>query len=125
MFIEIQPNHPKPIYEQLISQIKKAIVKGELAQGEMLPSVRVLAGDLGVNMHTINKSYNLLVEEGILVKSQRGYMIEIAKDNPLDFEDQLQEKIEALLIDIYIHDLPPEKIKGWTREIAEKLRREW
>ena len=90
MFVEIEPTSPIPIYTQLINQIKKAIVKGELETGEMLPSVRSLAGDLGVNMHTVNKGYNLLVDEGVLVKSQRGYMEEITNEMPPTMNERIK-----------------------------------
>lgn len=125
MFLEIEPMSPTPIYTQLINQIKKLIVKGELKTGEMLPSVRSLAGDLGVNMHTVNKGYNLLVDEGILVKSQRGYMVEITKKVSDNIEVELQEKIEDLLVEVFIRDISNEKVKQWTKSIAEDLKREW
>lgn len=63
MFIEIDPAGSEAIYIQLMKQIKKAIVKQDVQKGELLPSVRVLAGDLGVNMHTVNKAYNLLADQ--------------------------------------------------------------
>lgn len=125
MFIEIEPTSQIPIYTQLINQIKKAIVKNELETGQMLPSVRSLAGDLGVNMHTVNKAYNLLVDEGILVKSQRGYMIEITKELSNNIEIELQAKIEELLVEVFIHDVSNEKVKQWTQSIADDLKREW
>ena len=125
MFLEIEPMSPTPIYTQLINQIKKSIVKGELKTGEMLPSVRSLAGDLGVNMHTVNKGYNLLVDEGILVKSQRGYMVEITKKVSDNIEVELQEKIKDLLVEVFIRDISNEKVKQWTKSIAEDLKREW
>ena len=125
MFLEIEPMSPTPIYTQLINQIKKSIVKGELKTGEMLPSVRSLAGDLGVNMHTVNKGYNLLVDEGILVKSQRGYMVEITKKVSDNIEVELQEKIEDLLVEVFIRDISNEKVKQWTKSIAEDLKGEW
>ena len=125
MFLEIEPMSPTPIYTQLINQIKKLIVKGELKTGEMLPSVRSLAGDLGVNMHTVNKGYNLLVDEGVLVKSQRGYMVEITKKVSDNIEVELQEKIEDLLVEVFIRDISNEKVKQWTKSIAEDLKREW
>ena len=125
MFIEIEPTSSVPIYTQLINQVKKAIVKGDLKTGEMLPSVRLLAGDLGVNMHTVNKGYNLLVDEGILVKSQRGYMIEITKELSNNIEIELQAKIEELLVEVFIHDVSNEKVKQWTQSIANDLKKEW
>lgn len=125
MFIVIEQNSPVPIYTQLINQIKKAIVTGELEKGEMLPSVRTLAGDLGVNMHTVNKAYNLLTEEGILVKSQRGYTIELASEQPLDFEQDMLRRMEELLVDLFIHDIPTEQAKEWMQSTANTLKKEW
>lgn len=125
MFIEIAMESTEPIYIQLIKQLKKAIVKGDINKGEMLPSVRVLAGDLGVNMHTVNKAYNLLVDEEILVKSQRGYMLDSTNKKPTDLEKKMKEKIEELLVDVYIHDLPVEKVKDWTQKISKELKKEW
>lgn len=125
MFIEIDPASTEAIYIQLMKQIKKAIVKQDIKKEELLPSVRVLAGDLGVNMHTVNKAYNLLVDEGILVKSQKGYAIDRSNNQPEDFENHIQEKMEDLLVDIYIHDLPVERVKEWTQTVAENLKKEW
>lgn len=71
MFIRIQPESQTPIYTQLIYQIKRGILKKELLPGEGLPSVRSLAGDIGINMHTVNKAYKLLVEEGVLVQQKK------------------------------------------------------
>lgn len=125
MFIEIEPTSEIPIYTQLINQIKKAIVKEELKTGEMLPSVRSLAGDLGVNMHTVNKGYNLLVNEGVLVKSQRGYMVEVSGKNLDDIETELQTRMEEILVEVFLHDISNEKVKQWTESIANDLKREW
>lgn len=68
MFIEILPNSDTPIYTQLMYQIKIGILKREWSFGDGLPSVRSLASELGINMHTVNKAYNLLADEGVLVK---------------------------------------------------------
>lgn len=64
MFLQIEPHSDVPIYTQLTQQIIEGIASGQLKSGESLPSVRALAADLGVNMHTVNKSYHELGEEG-------------------------------------------------------------
>ncbi|WP_373781014.1 GntR family transcriptional regulator, partial [Jeotgalibaca porci] len=71
MIIEIEPTSETPIYLQLIFKIKKAVVTDELLSGDTLPSVRGLASELGVNMHTVNKAYNLLNDESVLIKSTK------------------------------------------------------
>lgn len=71
MIIKINFESEIPIYEQLKRQIIIGIAKGELKRGEELPSVRQLAGDIGINLHTVNKAYNILKEEGYLIVDRR------------------------------------------------------
>ncbi|OXN00492.1 GntR family transcriptional regulator [Bifidobacterium vansinderenii] len=66
MIIEIDQSDDVPIYEQLRRQVIEAIANGELVPGDKLPSVRSLAVDLGVNLHTVNKAYALLRDDGYL-----------------------------------------------------------
>lgn len=60
-----------PIYLQIRQQLVEAIATGELREGDKLPSVRQLASDLGVNMHTVNKAYAVLRDEGFLLMNKR------------------------------------------------------
>lgn len=57
MIIKINSRSEIPIYLQLRNQIVKGIGKGELEHGEILPTVRQMAGDLGVNAMTVSKAY--------------------------------------------------------------------
>jgi GntR family transcriptional regulator len=66
MIIHIEPQADTPIYTQLTNQIIEGIARGHMNPGDSLPSVRALAGDLGVNMHTVNKSYHELEKRGII-----------------------------------------------------------
>ncbi|MGG3914170.1 GntR family transcriptional regulator [Bacillus sp. es.034] len=66
MFIQIEPQSDTPIYAQVTNGIMEGIVRSELLPGDILPSVRSLAGDLGVNMHTVNKSYHELESKGVI-----------------------------------------------------------
>lgn len=66
MFIELDLQADVPIYTQLVNGILEGIAKGELKPGDELPSVRMLAADLGINMHTVNKAYQLLKQEGFI-----------------------------------------------------------
>lgn len=67
MIIRIDVNSDEAIYTQLSNQIKEGIAKGYLKPDEALPSVRKMAGDIGINMHTVSKAYNILKNEGIIV----------------------------------------------------------
>ena len=56
-----------PVYEQLMDQIKQEIIDGTLKEGEALPSVRNLAGELKISALTVKKAYDKLEEEGFTV----------------------------------------------------------
>ena len=76
MLLKIDFESEMPIYEQLRRQIIIGIATGELNIGEELPSVRQLSGDIGINLHTVNKTYNILKNEGYLIVDRRkGAMI--------------------------------------------------
>ena len=67
MIVRIDQSLGVPIYQQVRDQVVAAIAAGELVEGDALPSVRALAVDLGINLHTVNKAYALLHDDGYLV----------------------------------------------------------
>jgi len=69
--ITIDRNLKAPVYEQVANQTRRLIASGLLRPGLVLPSVRQLAVDLGVNLNTIAKAYRLLETEGFLVIRDR------------------------------------------------------
>lgn len=71
MRIELDFSSEKPIYEQLYEAIIKAMAIRELTPNESLPSVRALAEEIGINLHTVNKAYNLLKDEGYITIDRR------------------------------------------------------
>ncbi|WP_251213083.1 GntR family transcriptional regulator [Adlercreutzia murintestinalis] len=76
MIISIDQSSAEPLYLQLRAQIIKAIAQGELQPGQALPSVRALAADLGINLHTVNKAYAVLRDEGyVLMRGRSGACI--------------------------------------------------
>jgi DNA-binding transcriptional regulator YhcF (GntR family) len=66
MLLRVEPDGPIPIYQQIRDRVVEAIADGELPAGSPLPSTRQLAMDLGVNYHTVNKSYDILRQEGLV-----------------------------------------------------------
>src|SRR5690625_6547452 len=73
MLIQLDFESEVPIYEQLKNEIIIGIAKKQLLPGERLPSVRTLASDIGINLHTVNKAYQQLKQEGyLLIHRQRG-----------------------------------------------------
>lgn len=71
MILAIDHSSAVPIYLQIRAQVVAAIAREELQPGDRLPSVRSLASDLGVNLHTVNKAYAILRDEGYLVMRGR------------------------------------------------------
>ncbi len=102
MKIIINNSSMQPIYEQIVAQFKAAIMKGELKEEEMLPSVRSLAKDLKVSALTVKKSYDALEEEGFIITvhgkgsfvtcaSQELMMEEKRKEVEADFEAAIRK----------------------------------
>jgi GntR family transcriptional regulator len=71
MWFSIDFSSHVPVYKQIVEKIKMKIAKGELKQGDFLPSVRKLAEDIGVNFNTVSRAYKELSEQGI-IEVQRG-----------------------------------------------------
>ena len=71
MYIEIDFNSDEAIYMQLRNQIIMGIATSEIREGDTLPSVRQLAQTVGINMHTVNKAYAVLRQEGFVQLDRR------------------------------------------------------
>lgn len=81
MIVEIDFNSEEAIYIQLINQIIIGIATDQIREGDTLPSVRQLADNIGINMHTVNKAYSVLKQEGFLrVDRRRGAVIALDTD---------------------------------------------
>ena len=92
MKIVIQPQGTLAIYEQIVNQLKNAIITGELKTNEALPSIRALAGDLQVSVITTKRAYEELENEG-LIRSVAGKGFYVCEYNT----DFLKEKQLVML----------------------------
>lgn len=122
MLIEIDFQSDIPIYEQLKKEIIKGIAKGFLNQGESLPSVRQMAKDIGINLHTVNKAYNDLKEEGYVVIDRRkgakiSYKLPEATDR---FKEKLNDELEIIVASCKCRGYDNEQILNVCKEILEK-----
>jgi len=101
MNIIIRPQGTLAIYEQITNQMKNAIITGELAEGEALPSIRALAASLGVSVITTKKAYETLEQEG-LIRSVPGKGFYVCQYNTdylkekhyIEIEKRMEELIE-------------------------------
>ena len=97
MVIEIDFNSDEAIYVQLMNQIIMGIATSRLQEGDPLPSVRQLADTIGINMHTVNKAYSLLRQEGcVTIDRRRGGIIAIDVDKMKALKEMKQNLMVAL-----------------------------
>lgn len=108
VIFEIDFNSDEAIYMQLRNQIILGIATDQIQEGESLPSVRQMADHIGINMHTVNKAYSVLRQEGILKLDRRkGAVISLDTD-----------KRKAL--EIVRHDLRVLLAWGRCKEISRR-----
>ena len=120
MRIELDFNSPEAIYIQLRNQIVMQIAQEQLRDGDSLPSVRCLAGELGVNMHTVNKAYTVLKQEGFVkVDRRRGAVIAIDADRISDLE-QMRESLRVILARASCRNISREEVHALIDEIYEE-----
>lgn len=76
MLFRINPSSQRPLFEQLAAQVRRAVLTGELSDGERLPAARDLAVSLDVNQHTVLHAYQILRDEGwVELRRGRGAVI--------------------------------------------------
>lgn len=122
MLISIDFESETPIYEQLKMQIVKGIAKGELHKGESLPSVRQMAEDIGINLHTVNKAYNVLKQEGYLNIDRRigAVVSDIMPSNTEEFLEELTQNLEYIIADSSCRGMKKEKFLELCSKIFDE-----
>lgn len=97
MIIEINFNSDEAIYMQLTNQIIMGIATSRLKDGDALPSVRQLADTIGINMHTVNKAYALLRQEGFVSIDRRRGAVICVDANKVKALEEMKEKLTVAL----------------------------
>ena len=101
MIIEIDFNSDEALYMQLRNQIILGIATSQYQEGEALPSVRSLADTIGINMHTVNKAYSVLRQEGfVTIDRRKGAIISLDIDKLKALEEM---KSEGVIDEIFDH----------------------
>lgn len=120
MILEVDFNSEEALYIQLRNQIIVGIATNRLKEGESLPSVRQLAESIGINMHTVNKAYTVLKQEGFVkVDRRRGAVIAIDADRISDLE-QMRESLRVILARASCRDISREEVHALIDEIYEE-----
>lgn len=124
MIIQLDMQSDIPIYTQLMNQIIEGIAGGSLQPGESLPSVRSMASDIGVNLHTVNKAYTLLKQEGyIQIHRQKGVVVEPG-GMPAATPEYLQkqhEQLRPIIAESILRGLGLEELQRSVQHIFEDI----
>ena len=119
MYIEIDFNSDEALYLQLRNQIIIGIATSQFQEGDTLPSVRQLADTIGINMHTVNKAYSVLKQEGFVkVDRRKGAVIAIDIDK-MQAKEDLKRDMQVLLAKSSCKQISREEVHALTDEIYE------
>ena len=122
MIIKIDFNSEEAIYVLLRNQIILGIATSQLQEGDSLPSVRQLADEIGINMHTVNKAYTVLKHEGIIqLDRRRGAVIAIDMDKLQALKD-MKTQLAVVLAKGKCKNISREEVYALVDEIFEEYK---
>ena len=120
MLIEVDFNSDEAIYVQLQNQIIMGIATEMIKEGDTLPSVRRLADKIGINIHTVNKAYSILKQEGFIqLDRRRGAVIAIDVDKARALL-KLEEQLRILLAKGCCKNITREEVHTLVDEIFDE-----
>jgi DNA-binding transcriptional regulator YhcF (GntR family) len=126
MWLTINEQDPRPIYLQIIGQVREQVRSGRLKPGDELPSVRELADTLGINMHTVRSAYLKLRDQGI-INLRLGRRATIAKAHQpvknAEAEAELQFRLEEWMTDASLMGLTSDQIKQMVEKQLKNMER--
>ena len=119
----IQINHKdsRSLHIQLEDGIKDLIINEVLAENQQLPSVRELAENIGINMHTVNKAYAILRQEGYLHLDRRNGAVIAVNSDKLRAMEQLKNEMRISLAKALCRGLSDEEIHAVTDEVLREF----
>ena len=122
MILDLDFNRDIPIYSQIREQIIKSIAKGDLKINESLPSVRNMAEEIGVNLHTVNKSYNLLKDEGYInIDRRKGAIVnKLPLDKNADNISKIESMLDLLVAQSYLLGMSREEFLNYTNKLFDE-----
>jgi GntR family transcriptional regulator len=128
MFIAIDNNDPRPVYLQIAAAIKEQVQNGMLQPGDELPSVRDLARDLAINLHTARHAYQMLREQGVvqlrLGSRARIAPLRAAPADRVEIGQKVAPRLQELVTDALLLGITPKQfIKLVNEAIAQNTRK--
>jgi GntR family transcriptional regulator len=122
MFLTLNADDKRPIYQQVVDGIKALIAGGQLREGNSLPSVRQVASGLGVNLNTIAIAYRQLQDEGFLkIRHGSGAVVASRRARVSD-EAELRNPLRTALTQFVLAGYTPDEILSAVRAELESLR---
>jgi GntR family transcriptional regulator len=124
MQIRIDNASDRPVYQQIIDQVKRDIALGRLAKDEKLPTVRHLAGQLAINPNTIAKAYQQLEREGIIVTRPGAGAFVANLDSNLSGSVKKKlicEDLELAVVDAFHMQIDGQTLSKWFNEAVKKF----
>jgi len=123
MFLTVDIDDKRPLYQQIVDGVKELIARGDLREGMTLPSVRQVAGDLGVNLNTIAVAYRELQEEGFLaIRHGAGTVVSSRRARGVE-ENALRQQLRTPLTQLLLEGLSDREIAAMVRQELELLHR--
>ena len=123
MYVEIDFNSDEAIYIQLRNQIIYGIATSQLQEGENLPSVRDLAEHIGINMHTVNKAYTILRQEGYLKLDRRKGAVVALDYNKLKAIENMRDELRVVLARAFCKNISCEEAHEIVNDIFNEFER--
>ncbi|MEG0296526.1 MAG: GntR family transcriptional regulator [Clostridium sp.] len=119
MIIRLDFDSEIPIYTQIKDEIVKGIALGDLNDDDELPSVRGLAADIEVNMHTVNKAYKILKDEGyIRIDRRRGAVVSVNLEESTNrFMKTFKRDLEIGVIQCINRGIQKDKVKDLVEDL--------
>jgi GntR family transcriptional regulator len=125
VIISIDPEQRRPIYVQIMDEVRRGRVLGTLRAGDALPSVRQLAAELGVNPNTVKQAYHELEREGVVeMRRGQGTFVTDAALNGAERKRLLREVAHRALLDAQRHGADPNELVDAIRKLAGSNPRE-
>lgn len=121
MILKIDFESEEALYVQLCNQIIRGIATETLHEGDSLPSVRQLADEIGINMHTVNKAYSVLKQEGFLrLDRRRGAVIALDMDK-LRAMDEMKDDLALIVARGICQDVGRDQVHALVDELYDEF----
>ena len=114
----------RPVYLQIIDQVKRDVALGRLARAERLPTVRQLAQHLAINPNTIAKAYRQLEQEGIIVTRAGAGAFIANLDSTLSKAVRRKlicDELERIVVEAFHMQIDKETLTGWFESTVAKF----